>query len=284
MKKRQSSMTSEGIAYARVLESEKPQDERICYDPYARQLMSPLFYWVGRLFAGYEERRGPGVIGFLVARCRYMDDVLQDCLRSGLEQLVILGAGLDSRAYRIAGLRDNLKVFEVDHPATQAVKKIKVKEIFGELPGNVRYVPVDFNEESLDALFQFGYDRRLKTLFLWEGVVYYLNPLAVDETLAFIHQNSPAGSTLVFDYLYSSALTARHKRREVIKMQAVRKFTGEGLTFGIPEGELESFLRKRGFSRMEEMTSADLKQRYFQGVNANRAVSDIYAIARAANE
>jgi O-methyltransferase involved in polyketide biosynthesis len=85
MKKTQASITSEGIAIARVLESSKPAGERICYDPLARQLISPFFYLLGKLFANYGERKGPGTIGFLVARCRYIDDYLQQCLDSGIQ-------------------------------------------------------------------------------------------------------------------------------------------------------------------------------------------------------
>ena len=88
-------MTSQGIAIARVFESEKPAGERICYDPLARQLISPIFYLIGILFADIDEWKNPGGIGFLVARCRYIDDYLQKCIDTGIQQLVILGAGLD---------------------------------------------------------------------------------------------------------------------------------------------------------------------------------------------
>jgi methyltransferase (TIGR00027 family) len=281
MKKSQASLTSEGIAIARLFESEKPADERICYDPYARKLISPVFYWIGKLFADYGERKGPGVIGFLVARCRYIDDALQECLQAGLEQLIVLGAGLDSRAYRFEALKQKVKIFEVDHPATQAVKVKKIKTLFGELPSHVNYVPIDFNEESFQKLFDFGYEPKLKTLFICEGVVMYLRPQAVDQTLAFIRQNSASGSSVIFDYIYSSALTASHKRREVIKMQVSGRFTGEGLNFALEEGKLKEFLNQRGFSQVQEITSVDLHRQYFHGVNQNRVIGDIYAIARA---
>jgi methyltransferase (TIGR00027 family) len=281
MKKSQASLTSEGIAIARVLEFEKPEEERICNDPFARQLISPGFYILGKLFAGYGERRGPGVIGFLVARCRYIDDYLQQCLDSGIQQLVIMGAGLDSRAYRFEKLKGNVKVFEVDHPATQMVKMKKLRKIFGTIPEHVTYVPIDFNEETLQKLFDFGYRRELKTLFIWEGVVHYLTTQAVDQTLEFVVKNSVSGSNIIFDYLFTSALNAAQKRGEIERMQRVRKFTGEGLTFGIEEGQVEEFLQKRGFIQIQNVTSADLKKAYFTGVNQTRAVAPIYAIAHA---
>jgi len=282
MKKRQASMTAQGITIARVLESEKPAGERICFDPLARQLISPFYYLLGKLFADYGEQKGPGVIGFLVARCRYMDDYLQECIDAGIQQLVILGAGLDSRAYRFEQLKDHVKVFEVDHPATQLVKQNKLRKIYGSLPEHVTYVPVDFNEETLQKLFDFGYNRHLKTLFIWEGVVHYLTPEAVDRTLDFVVKNSSSGSSIVFDYLYLSALTANHQRREIERMQRARRFTGEGLTFGIEEGKVEEFLRRRGFTQVQNVTSEDLRKAYFSGVNQSRAIAPIYAIVHAA--
>jgi methyltransferase (TIGR00027 family) len=281
MKRGKASMTAEGITYARVWESSKPPGERICDDPLARRLIDPLYYWLGRLFAGYGERKGPGAIGFLVARCRYIDDYLQACIADGIQQLVILGAGLDSRAYRFEQLKGRVKVFEVDHPATQPGKMAKLKRIFGARPGHVAYVPIDFNEETLDKLFTFGYDRQLKTLFIGEGVVHYLTAQAVDETLAFVLKNSGPGSSIIFDYLYAAALTAEHKRREITRMQRSSPYTGEGLTFGIEEGKAEEFLRARGYTQVVNVTAEDLKKAYFTGANAKRAVAPIYAIVHA---
>jgi methyltransferase (TIGR00027 family) len=281
VKRTQASITSEGIAIARVLESEKPAGERICYDPLARQLISPIFYVLGKLFAGYGERTSPGVIGFLVARCRYIDDYLQECLENGIQQLVILGAGLDSRAYRFPQLIGHVKIFEVDHPATQQVKLNKLKKIFGHLPEYVSFVPVDFNNETLQKLFDFGFSSRLKTLFIWEGVVHYLKPEAVDQTLRFISGNSESGSSLIFDYIFQSALNAPHRRREVARMQHASKVTGEGLTFGIEEKSVETFLKERGFTRIQNVNSEVLKKAYFNGANQNRAISPVYDLVHA---
>lgn len=281
MKKKQASITAQGIAFARALESAKPEDERICYDPLARRLINPVIYWASKLFANYAERKGPGVLAFLAARCRCMDDYLQECLAGGIEQLVILGAGLDSRAYRIKGLQGRVQVFEVDHPATQATKLAKLKKILGELPAHVTYVPIDFDVETLDKLFKCGYQRQKKTLFIWEGVVYYLKAEAVDQTLHFVAENSGAGSSIIFDYMYTSALTTTDKRSEIIRMQRTQRYTGEGLIFGIEEGQIEAFLQARGYTQIKNMTSNDLKKVYLTGVNQTRAIAPIYAIVHA---
>ena len=284
MRKTQASTTAQGIAFARALESSKPDGERICCDPLARRLVGPAFYLFCKLFAGYVERKGPGVLGFLVARCRYIDDYLQACLEDGLEQLVILGAGLDSRAYRFEQLEGHVKVFEVDHPATQQVKIRKLNEIFDRLPEHVTYVPIDFNVEALQKLSDFGYDRQAKTLFIWEGVVHYLTAQAVDQTLEFVSKNSGAGSSIIFDYVYASALTAAHKRGEIIRMQRAKRYTGEGLVFGIEEGRVEAFLQVRGYTQVQNVTGEDLKRLYFTGANRTRAIAPIYAIVYATVE
>src|SRR3990172_7076105 len=133
MRKNQSSLTAVGIAIMRGIESEKPADRRICYDAYARQFVHPFLYKFVRFFdrIGYSEIKGPGVMGFLTVRERHIDEYLKACLADGLEQLVILGAGYDARAYRFEELKRGVKVFEVDHPASQATKLEKLKQIFG---------------------------------------------------------------------------------------------------------------------------------------------------------
>lgn len=279
--KTRASTTAQGIALARALESSKPADERICYDPLARRLMSPTFYLLGRLFAGLAERKAPGAIGFLVARCRYIDDVLRACLNESLDQLVILGAGLDSRAYRFEQLREQVRVFEVDHPATQEVKIEKLRKSLGGRPEHVTYVPIDFEEETLEKLFDVGYSPHAKTLFIWEGVVHYLTAEAVDQTLAFVRGNAGPRSSIIFDYVYKGALTADRQRGEIVRMQRAQPYTGEALRFGIEEGEVEAFLRAQGYTQIQNVTSEDLKERYFTGVNRDRAIAPIYAIAHA---
>jgi len=219
-------------------------------------------------------------MGFLAARRRYIDDYLLERLADGIEQLVILGAGLDSRAYRFEQLKSR-RVFEVDAPAAQRDKIAKIRKIFGVLPENVTFVPIDFNEENIRKLFDFGYDRRKKTVFIWEGVVHYLTVEAVDQTLAFVAGNSAPGSSIIFDYLHASALATPEKRGEIVRMQRTQRFTGEGLVFGIEEGKIEEFLRARGFGGIVNASADDLHKKYFSGVNEKRTVAPVYAIAYA---
>lgn len=279
MRKSQSSLTAAGIAVMRAVESERPADERICYDPYARRFIPAWMYRAFGFFikTGYAEWRGPGVNGFLAVRDRYIDDVLQTSLNEGLQQLVILGAGYDSRAYRfdLAGV----KTFEVDHPATQADKLAKLKIIFGKVPEHVTYVPIDFNTQTLEKrLLDSGFDPKQKTFFIWQGVMMYLTKEAVDTTLAFVANHSGWGSAIVFDYIYRGLLDGTQKHGEVSSMRRYRFMTGEGLTFGIAEGAVESFLKERGFQQVKDVNVDYLKATYFTGKNAGRAVAGGYGI------
>lgn len=285
MKQNKASTTAAGIALARAIESEKPANERVCYDPLARYFVGRVFYRFAKFFVdtGYSNRRGPGVMEFLIARARYLDDYVQSCLDEGLEQLVILGAGYDSRAYRLEKLIAGLvRVFEVDHPATQQMKREKLQEALGRLPAYVVYVPIDFTQETLEKrLPECGYDPQAKTLFTWEGVTYYLTPDAVDSTLAFVAGHSGPGSSIIFDYMYTSLLDGTVKHGEVSSMGRYRRFTGEGLVFGIPEGTIEAFLEQRGFHQVRNVDADWLKKTYFTGVNERRQVATGYTIVLA---
>ena len=279
MRQNQSSLTAAGIAVVRAIESEKPADERICYDPFARQLIPAWMYHTFGFFikAGYAERRGPGVNGFLVARDRYVDDVLQNFLDENIQQLVILGAGYDSRAYRF-DLKGQ-KVFEIDHPATQADKLAKLQIVFGKVPEHVVFVPVDFDTQTLEeCLLGSGYDSKQKTLFIWQGVTMYLTSDAVDATLNFVVKHSGQGSAIIFDYLYQAVLEGIRRQSEVENMRRYRFMTGEGLTFGIPEGTIAIFLKERGFRQAKDVNVDNLKAAYFTGKNAGRAVVGGYGI------
>ena len=226
-----------GLATAanRVIELYIPEAQRLFDDRFTLKLLPPVWRVALKLillpgprtaFLKYRERQAPDVLGNLECRTRFIDEALGSALQRGVDQMVILGAGFDSRAYRIPGI-DSTPVFEVELPGSQLLKQARLEKIFGTLPPHVVFVPIDFERQKLaEPMRAAGFHAGVKTFFIWEGVAMYLNPQAVDQTLAFIHKNSASGSSVIFDYLYSSALTAIHKRREVIKMQVSGRFTG----------------------------------------------------------
>jgi len=284
MRPDQSSLTAISTAAMRAIEMEKPTDERICSDPLARKLIPAWYYaFMKRVTATrYAERRAAGDLNFIVARCRFMDDLLSDSMDQGLQQLVILGAGFDSRAYRFGRLRDGIKVFEVDHPATQQAKVKQLTRILGAggLPASVSFVPIDFSRETLEAcLPECGYSDRLKTLFIWEGVTMYLDAHAVDSTLAFVVQHSAPGSAIVFDYSCEQPASPLKRDFVVLLVSFLRSFSKEERNFEIAQTQIEPFLASRGFGRVEHFTGADLHVRYFTGKNVGRRMTTGYGIA-----
>jgi len=286
------SKMAEGIAMQRFAESSKDEDERICYDPYAIHFINPEIVEFGikhpeEAKAKIEamENQLPGLSSSIIARVRYFDDIVKESIGDGLQQLVILGAGYDTRSYRIEGLDEKVKVFEVDHPNTQNFKKEKIIEIFRSLPDHVTYVPIDFETQKLgQMLFENGYNESLKTLFIMEGLIMYIPPEAVDETLNFIVNKSGKDSQIIFDYYPESVVDGT---TALAVGQNIRNFLiqmGEPLQFGIKEGTIGKFLSSYGFSKINDVTSTDYKKAYFNGKNKNRDVCDLLYFAQAVVE
>jgi methyltransferase (TIGR00027 family) len=285
------SKTAETIAMVRMSESKRPEDERVCYDPLAIRFISKavLEFAAGnpekyKAFVAANERLVPGAGNSCVARVRYFDDVVKSRLAEGLEQLVVLGAGYDTRAYRIDGLK-NVRVFEVDHPVTQRLKVEKIREIFGSLPGNVMYVPADLGVDNLgQRLRDSGYDRSRSTLFVMEGILMYLPPGIVDEILSFIAHNSGEGSAIIFDYIPLSVVDGTCELEAGNNWRKGVMEAGEPFLFGIGEGEVGAFLARRGFSLVRNLSPDDYKRLYFQGKNADRVVNSMLSFAHAVVE
>jgi len=283
-----SSKTAEGVALCRFNESKKPEGERICYDPYAVHFISPeILKWIAcnpeetKAAWTRAERLLPGIDNSIIARVRYFDDFVKRSIDECLEQLVILGAGYDSRAYRIEGLT-KIKVFEVDHPAMQAVKIEKIKKIFGCLPDHVTYIPADLGRDDFGKkLLEMEYSQSKKTLFLMEGLLYYLPPEIVNKILSFISKNSAKGSAILFDYYPQSVVDGSCKLEVGRNLYNQLIQFGEPLRFGIEEEMIEEFLTKRGFSKVCNVSSEDYKKVYFVGVNKNRQVCSLMSFAHA---
>jgi methyltransferase (TIGR00027 family) len=173
------SRTAQYVALFRALESQRPPAARLFADPLAecfldRRLRAvvaaaglPL---IGQIVPWLLDRWIPGPRPSAVARTRFIDDALLSALAEGARQVVILGAGYDSRAYRLPDLR-HLHVFEVDHPDTQAIKRVVIERELGSLPAHVSFVPVDFDREPLaDTLAPAGLQVGVATFTIWEGV------------------------------------------------------------------------------------------------------------------
>ena len=199
---------------------------------------------------------------FMAARSRYAEDRLAAAVAQGVAQYVVLGAGLDTFAYR--NPFPSLRVFEVDFPATQQWKRGLLAEARIPIPVNLTFVPLDFEHKSLsEGLAESGFDAALPAFFGWLGVVPYLTLDAFRATLAAIGQ-LPAGTALSFDYAFPPE-TLSPKRRLVFDTLSQRvAAAGEPFQLFFSPPELESELRAAGFKRIEQVDSDRLNDLYFR--------------------
>lgn len=215
-----------------------------------------------RLAPALAERLLPGSYWFELARVKHMDEILRDELAAGAQQLVVLGAGLDTRAYRFARELAGVATFEVDHPVTAALKRERVVAVFGELPAHVRYVEADLNAGDLGhRLRAAGYRRELRTVVIWSGVAPYLEPPGVDAVLTWFAGAAPA-STIVFDYVFREAVEGDTSFHGAAQLRRRLARGGEPLLFGITRGATARFMGERGLRLVSDAGPEQLERRH----------------------
>jgi methyltransferase (TIGR00027 family) len=214
----------------------------------------------------------PGLNEYIIARTAYFDSYFVDALDNEISQIVLLGAGYDSRAYRFAKLNRVTNIFELDIAPTQNRKKKCLKGARIDIPQQVKFVPINFNEESLeDVLEKAGYKNREKTLFLWEGVSYYLNAESVDATLEFVGHSLHNESAIAFDYTISIS------EENMNDYYGVREFTqtmkehhaNEELMFSIEEGKAGSFLEQRDLKMIDHLNNEEIERTFLVDDNGS---------------
>ncbi|MCP4020202.1 MAG: SAM-dependent methyltransferase [Desulfobacteraceae bacterium] len=205
-----------------------------------------------------------GVYEYVTARTRIFDNFFKQAVKENFEQIVFLGAGYDSRSYRFKDRIDSIKIFELDAGPTQAHKKQCLIKAGIEIPEQVTLVPINFNTESMDqALASSTFDKNKKTLFIWEGVTFYLSPEAVDATLKFIKSNSLSGSAVAFDYiaLWPGIFDA-FGVKELIEFNQKNQAGESGNSFALEEGAIGSFLLERGFELSDHLNTKEIENNY----------------------
>jgi methyltransferase (TIGR00027 family) len=227
--------------------------------------------------AAREGKRGISINGarmmadFLALRTVAIDTAVRDAIADGVKQLVILGAGYDGRAWRMSELA-GVRVFEVDHPATQGDKRSRVAEL-PPATGIVSFVSIDFEVDSLDAVLdRAGHDRSLPTCWIWEGVVMYLTRDAMHATLAGIGGRSARGSTVIVNY---------HTVHRHLITRLMFKLMGEPQISAWSREEMAADLRAVGFLVSEDSGMADWNDRFARGsANVGRGSYMRIVIAR----
>jgi methyltransferase (TIGR00027 family) len=286
MKAGQASRTAEYNALFRALESARAPQCRIIEDQLAAHfLRQPLRSVTGLLHAGilaavsrYIDHRQPGVRPTVVARTRLIDEYLLAAVRDGMPQIAILGAGFDTRAYRIAGVEGTC-VFEVDHPDTSAVKRQRIRQVLGTLPAHVRYVAFNFSRGSLhDALGHAGFNTACRTFFIWEGVTNYLTEDAVRDILAFVGQ-APAGSRVVFTYVHRDILRNPERFAGGVRLHRRLNRFGERFTFGLDPADVPLFLAAHGLRLVDDIGSVEYRARFLGASGDHLKGHEFYHVA-----
>ncbi len=199
---------------------------------------------------------------FMAARSRFAEDQLGHAVANGVSQYVILGAGLDTFAYR--NPHPALRVFEVDHPDTQAWKREQLQHADIPIPPSLTFVPIDFERQTLEqALDDAGLDRGKPAFFSWLGVVPYLTREACMSTVSLI-ANMPAGSGIVFDFAIDPALLNAGQREALDALSKRVAAAGEPFQLFFNPAKLQDDLASLGFHRTELLQGAQINERYFK--------------------
>jgi methyltransferase (TIGR00027 family) len=205
-----------------------------------------------------------GIYEYVIARTRYMDAAFERTLQEHFDQILIFGAGFDTRALRFQYAILNTRVFELDAPLTQQAKIGQYCKRGLALPSNLTFIAIDFDKDSpATRLTEAGCQRQQRSLFLFEGVLMYLQPVSVDATLRVITDFAGKGSRLVFDYVRASVLRGEG---DLYGQQGILQTTwraGEQWYFGMEPEQLQSFLAGYGMQLVDNMDSQELKSMYF---------------------
>jgi methyltransferase (TIGR00027 family) len=264
------SYSAEMAAGMRAIAAMEPDQKIRNPDYLAIKFLTPNFWLFGPLRKDYQKTKE--FIKFYRSSRYYtgnaltwhVDAILQQVAVNDVKQVVIIGAGFDSRPYRFAEQMPQVRFFELDLPATQERKKEMLEREFGQLPAAVAYIPVDYRSEIFfEKLPRAGYDKGLKTLFVWEASMVFTHSDVVEHTLQSIAQNSAPGSELVFGYIFDELVQGDFTRYMGAWYGSVRmKAAGEPWKFGIAEGKADEFMAQRGFKVISDLGSQELAQKY----------------------
>lgn len=277
------SQTAEAVCLMRATEQRRAPDERIVDDPYAKLFLgrlsrAALASWEASGTLGeIAARLSPGLAAYVLTRHRFIDDCLRRALAGDVAQLVLLGAGYDSRAYRFAGELAGRPAFEVDFPATSRRKVRILTRRADTLPHpDVRRVEIDFEKDALDErLREAGFRKGARTFVVWEGVSMYLSRSAVKATLTTIRDITAPRSELAMDCWYF--LDSPDLLTTAYRMSAnLLSLLGEPVAFGIHPEDVGPFLERLGYRVCDLADAADLERRYIR--DGRRVVPGNYLV------
>lgn len=216
------------------------------------------------------EKISPGSYCYFLARTKFIDRRLEEAIEA-IDQVVVLGAGYDSRAYRFHDRLRHARVFEVDLPGTQNAKLARLAELSVAPLANVSYVPLDFHAKTLKtALSEAGFDPGAKTFFIWEGVSYFLEESAVIDVFDFVGTACRGGSSIVFDYALESFVQGDRSTYGGRQIGKWIERNDEPFLFGLETGAVKAFMRERGLDLACDLGPEELKELFLTQKNGRR--------------
>jgi methyltransferase (TIGR00027 family) len=270
MKANTASKTAQYMALFRAIETVRHSHKRLFADPYAIYFLDNGLKWVvkiaalplfGRLIPKFIQRKVPGALSSGIARTKLIDELLQQTIRYGVRQVIILGAGFDTRVLRLDFL-NTIPVIEVDHPDTCDFKVMKLKEVLGKLPSNVSYYKIDFNKQSLDDLAgRNNFNLSIPTTIIWEGVTGYLTQQSIDETFEFVEKLA-RGSYIIFTYVDKQVLDNPQSFIGTEKLFKKLSKNDERWTFGFKPEELSDYLTKFHLTMLNDIGASEYRNKY----------------------
>ena len=257
------SQTAEATAAIRAVHFLHGNRPLVFEDPFAIELLSPEWR---DLCLHRMELFMTGAAGIVLGRARYTEDLLDAAVRSGVDQYVLLGSGLDTFALRRPDLLTRIRVYEIDHPATQSWKRERLAELGRELPEALEFIPVDLEHETVaEALSRSSYRSDRRAFFSWLGTTPYLSREAIFRTLELIVEASASGSEIVFDYRVSMEFVYPE---DVPTVEFGDKFTAEGgeaKRSRLNPETLPNELSEIGLDLIESLYPKQLEDRYLAG-------------------
>lgn len=210
-------------------------------------------------------RRIPGAYTYEIGRTKFIDEVVLDAVATGLDELILLGAGLDSRPYRLASQLRGVRVMEVDHPVSQASKRKRVRHILGREPEHVIYLPIDLNRDDLGAtLAAAGHRGSARTLFVWSGVSPYLPEEAVAKVLSWVGEHRDPPASIVFDAIWAGVVDGSRSYPFAAEARKGAAESGEPFRWGIPEGRTEETLSRFGLRSERALGQEEVRTAYLR--------------------
>lgn len=270
---RRASWTAQSIAAGRAAEAAQPSDRRLLDDSYAHYfvhdvvlracLAHPL---ASRAYIGVINRVFRGVHVYTVLRARYTDDMWAAAIESGLDQLVVLGAGFDTISLRTTA-HVPVTIFEVDAPATQERKRVVFDRLrASDLSRQIIWVPCDFENDSLQQrLVVSGFDPTRRGLVVWAGVTAYLTRRAIERTLADLAAVCAPGSRLLLDYIDVDVVSGHPRSAGARRAAGLAALRGERFRTGLTPTEVDDLLTTYGFQCCRHICLPELLQRYAPG-------------------